>query len=65
MKPALQFTPLDLRQWERGEIFSYFSRMAPTGYSLTVQLDVTALRRILRKAEYKFFRPICGWPPGC
>lgn len=55
MKPALQFTPLDLRQWERGEMFSYFSRMAPTGYSLTVQLDVTALRRILRKAGYKFF----------
>lgn len=29
--------------------------MAPTGYSLTVNMDVTEMRRALRAAGYKFF----------
>lgn len=55
MKPELQFTPLDLRSWERGEIFYYFSKMAPTGYSLTAEVDVTELRRSLKAAGKKFY----------
>lgn len=55
MKPELQFTPIDLHTWSRGEIFYYFSRMAPTGYSLTVDLDVTKMRAALKDAGRKFF----------
>lgn len=55
MKQPAVFTPLDLRAWPRGETFYYFARMAPTGYSLTVTMNVTEMRRALRAAGYKFF----------
>lgn len=49
------FTPLDLRSWSRGEVFWYFSRMAPTGYSMTVKLDITHMKTCLEAAGMKFF----------
>lgn len=36
-------------------MFYYFSKMAPTGYSLTVDLNVTKLRAVLNTAGLKFF----------
>jgi chloramphenicol O-acetyltransferase type A len=36
-------------------MFYYFSKMAPTGYSLTVELDVTVMRAALREHGLKFF----------
>ena len=51
----MQFTPIDLNAWPRGQMFYYFARMAPTGYSLSVHMDVTTLRRTLRAAGVKFF----------
>lgn len=50
-----QFTPLDLREWKRGQMIYYFSKMAPTGYSLTVNLDVTEMLAALRSEKMKFF----------
>ena len=44
MKREPQFTPLDLQTWKRGQMFYYFSKMAPTGYSLTVKLDITNMK---------------------
>lgn len=55
MKRESQFTPIDTATWNRKEIFWYFSQMAPTGYSLTVDMDVTHLRAVLRGAGIKFF----------
>lgn len=55
MKHEPQFTPLDTATWNRRETFWYFSQMAPTGYSLTVDLDVTHLRAVLKTAGIKFF----------
>ena len=40
----MNFTPIDLRSWPRGQMFYYFSKMAPTGYSITVNVDVTELK---------------------
>ena len=40
----MKFTPIDLRTWPRGQMFYYFSKMAPTGYSITVNMDVTELK---------------------
>lgn len=40
----MNFTPIDLRSWPRGQMFSYFSQMAPTGYSITMNMDVTELK---------------------
>lgn len=51
----MQFTPIDFTSWPRGQMYWYFSKMAPTGYSLTVSMDVTVLRRTLKEAGYKFF----------
>lgn len=51
----MKFTPIDLAKWPRGQIFYYFSKMAPTGYSMTVNLDVTTLRKTLKESELKFF----------
>lgn len=41
MRPERTFTPIDFAAWPRRETFYYFSKMAPTGYSLTVDLDAT------------------------
>ena len=51
----MKFEPIDLRTWPRGQMFCYFSQMAPTSYSITVDMDVTALRRTLKEAGRKFF----------
>ena len=55
MKSELQFTPIDLQVWSRGEVFYYFSKMAPTGYSLTVELDISQMRKTLKASDHKFF----------
>ncbi len=49
------FTPLDLTTWPRSQMFHYFTQMAPTGYSLTVQIDVTLMRNALKSRNVKFF----------
>ena len=51
----MNFKPIDLQTWPRGQMFYYFSQMAPTGYSMTVQVDVTELRNTLKEAGLKFF----------
>ena len=51
----MTFTPFDPQRWPRREVFHYFSALAPTGYSLTVQLDVTALRQALRVRNRRFY----------
>lgn len=51
----MKFTPIQLQSWPRGQMFYYFSKMAPTGYSMTVNIDVTELRAILKKEGLKFF----------
>ncbi len=49
------FTPIDLQTWNRGQTFWYFSKMAPTGYSLTVNVDITHMKAVLKGAGMKFF----------
>ena len=49
------FTPIDFQSWPRSQIFYYFSKIAPTGYSMTVNMDVTNLRKNLKEANLKFF----------
>lgn len=57
-KAAIQepvFTPIDIQAWKRGQMFYYFTKMAPTGYSLTVKLDITEMKASLDDAGLKFF----------
>ena len=51
----MQFTPIDLAAWPRGQMFWYFSQMAPTGYSMTTKVDITGLRPALKRRGIKFF----------
>lgn len=51
----MYFTAIDLKNWPRGQMFYHFSKMAPTGYSITVNLDVTELIAATKKAKIKFF----------
>ena len=51
----MTFTPFDMQRWPRREHFAYFSRMAPTDYSLTVQPDVTRMREALRARSLHFY----------
>ncbi|MDO5573703.1 MAG: CatA-like O-acetyltransferase [bacterium] len=56
----MNFTPIDLQSWPRGQMFYYFSKMQPTGYSMTVRVDVTKLRKKVQDAGLKFF-PVYLW----
>lgn len=49
------FTPIDLQHWPRTQMFAYFSKVAPTGYSMTVHVEVTELRNALAGAKLKSF----------
>ncbi len=49
------FHPIDPATWPRSQIFYYFSQMAPTGYSLTADLDVTAFYTTVKARGYRFF----------
>lgn len=49
------FHPIDLKKWPGAQVYHYFSQMAPTGYSITVEADVTGLCRDVRDAGLKFF----------
>ena len=55
MRKELGFTPVDLYTWERGQMFYYFYKSAPTGYSLTVDVDITPMKAALDAAGLKFF----------
>ena len=51
----MKFTPIDLASWKRGQMFYYFSKMAPTGWSVTVNADVTAFHKTIKERGMKFF----------
>lgn len=55
MSKKTLFTPLDLQTWKRSQMFYYFSKMAPTGYSLTADVDITQMLNSLKAANIKFF----------
>ena len=49
------FTAINTETWHRREVFWYFSQMAPTGYSLTVDVDITLLHSTLKKEGIPFY----------
>lgn len=54
----MKFTPIEIKTWPRGQMFYYFSKMAPTSYSITVEVDVTDFLETLKTAQRKFFPDI-------
>lgn len=49
------FTPIDLEHWPRRDHFHYYRNRLPCGYSVTVRLDVTAFRDMVRKQGLQFY----------
>lgn len=49
------FHKIEFDKWTRREVFYYFSKMAPTGYSITVDVDITAMMKVIKANGFKFF----------
>ena len=49
------FSLIDVEKWNCREIFFYFSRIAPTTYSVTSNLDITNTIKALKGHNLKFF----------
>ncbi|WP_206459131.1 CatA-like O-acetyltransferase [Anaerovorax sp. IOR16] len=49
------FYPIDMQKWPMAQMFHYYTKMAPTTYTLNVNMDVTVLRNTLKEKGYKFF----------
>ncbi len=51
------FHPIDMTAWERQPYFYYFTKMLPTGYSMTVEMDITeTYESIKQEGEGTFCR---------
>ncbi|KXL51681.1 chloramphenicol acetyltransferase [Anaerotignum neopropionicum] len=55
MTEAELFVPISMETWPRAQIFYYYTQMAPTSYTVDVRLDVTVLRKELKRKDLKFF----------
>lgn len=49
------FHSIDMKTWPMAQTFYYYTRMAPTTYTVNVTVDVTVLRNALKRNGYKFF----------
>lgn len=49
------FQPIDMQTWPMAQTFYYYTQMAPTSYTINVNMDVTILRKKLKAGGYKFF----------
>lgn len=49
------FQPIAMQTWPRAQIFHYYTQMAPTSYTVNVNMDVTTLRKELKAKGYHFF----------
>ena len=55
MNKEATFVPIDRETWPMAQSFYYYTQMAPTGYSVTVQLNITKMHAALRARGLKFF----------
>lgn len=55
MQKEAEFTPIDMNTWPTAQEFYYYTQMAPTSYTVNVDMDVTILRKTLKERRYKFF----------
>lgn len=49
------FHAIDFDSWERKHYFYYFTKMLPTGYSISVEVDITNTYALIKKQNRKFF----------
>ena len=49
------FTPIDFDSWDRKQYFYYFTKMLPTGFSITIEADITNTYNMIKEQNKKFF----------
>lgn len=49
------FQPIAMHTWPRAQLFHYYTQTASTSYTVNVSMDVTILRRELKRQGYHFF----------
>ena len=52
--PDMHAVPIDQATWTRQPYFYYFTKMDPSGFSLTVEMDITATYTWARSQHVKF-----------
>ena len=57
-KTAPEYTPVDLSRWARKEHFEVFQSFAECTINQTVLIDITALRKHIKKVGWKFYPTI-------
>ncbi|MHC1722827.1 MAG: CatA-like O-acetyltransferase [Aminipila sp.] len=50
-----EFHPIDFNNWDRKQYFYYFTKMLPTGYSLSIEVDITNTYNLVKKLNVRFF----------
>lgn len=55
MKKESQFHLIERNTWPMAQAFYYYTQMAPTSYTITVRMDVTAARNALKQKGCRFF----------
>lgn len=50
-----KFHPIDFNNWDRKQYFYYFTKMLPTGFNLSVEIDITDTFNLVKKLNKKFF----------
>ncbi|EJA0791330.1 type A chloramphenicol O-acetyltransferase, partial [Shigella flexneri] len=53
-KKITGYTTVDISQWHRKEHFEAFQSVAQCTYNQTVQLDITAFLKTVKKNKHKF-----------
>ena len=50
-----KFYKINLNEWNRAQYFYYFTKMLPTGYSISMDIDITNTYNAIKKSNKKFF----------
>ena len=51
----IAFAPIETESWYPREIFYYFTKIAPTTYSITSKVDVTNMVKTIKERKLMFF----------
>lgn len=49
------FHPIDVEHWNRRQYFYYFTKMLPTGFSISIEADITNTYQWVKAHNKKFF----------
>lgn len=51
----MEFKPIDMDRWAHAEYYTFYTRMAPCSFAMTVNVDITAFMRFIREKNLRFY----------